>query len=142
MGLKYRKRIRIIGGVYLTVSRTGVSLTVGNRLVKLNVGKRGFNVTGSAPGTGFSYQQPLSWTRLNGWIKRSEARGPEDAETPGKARKNHSRSLLAVEPIHQTNKPVAMTNTASTPKKPGCLSIVICPFTINYTLAWQFWKAH
>lgn len=69
MGLKYRKRIRIAAGIHMNLSRCGFSVTAGNRFIKLNLGKRGLQLTGSAPGTGLSYQIPLTWKALRRWIE-------------------------------------------------------------------------
>ena len=65
MPLKFRKRIRLLPGIWLNVSKSGVSTSIGGKGATLNIGKRGTKSTLSIPGTGLSYthsetlQQPL-----------------------------------------------------------------------------------
>lgn len=52
MGLYFRKRIKILPGVHMNVSKSGTSWSIGTRGAKVNFGKRGTYVTTGIPGTG------------------------------------------------------------------------------------------
>lgn len=52
MGLYFRKRIKILPGVHMNVSKSGTSWSIGPRGAKVNFGKRGTYVTIGIPGTG------------------------------------------------------------------------------------------
>jgi Protein of unknown function (DUF4236) len=52
---RFRKRINIIPGVSINLSKTGVSTTLGMKGFHTNISKRGVRTTVSAPGTGLSY---------------------------------------------------------------------------------------
>ena len=61
MGFRFQKRIRILPGVYLNLSKSGVSFSLGGHGATVNVGSDGRRrVTFGVPGTGMSYQLPLS----------------------------------------------------------------------------------
>ena len=63
MGLRFQKRIKILPGVYINLSKSGVSGSVGGHGVGMNVGSDGRRmVTFGIPGTGLSYRVPLSGT--------------------------------------------------------------------------------
>lgn len=55
MGLRFRKRIGILPGLWVNLSKTGISTTVGPRGATTNFGKRGVVTTLSWLGTGLSY---------------------------------------------------------------------------------------
>jgi hypothetical protein len=59
MGFRFQKRIRILKGLTLNLSKSGTSWTVGGPGASVNV--RGDKLTGTvgAPGTGLSYRQTL-----------------------------------------------------------------------------------
>lgn len=52
MGLYFRKRIKILPGVHMNVSKSGTSWSIGPRGAKVNFGKQGTYVTTGIPGTG------------------------------------------------------------------------------------------
>jgi hypothetical protein len=65
MGLRFQKRIKILPGVYINLSKSGVSASVGGKGATVNVGSTGRRmVTFGIPGTGLSYRMPLSSTVL------------------------------------------------------------------------------
>lgn len=65
MGLRFQKRIRILPGVYINLSKSGVSASVGGKGATVNVGSTGKRmVTFGIPGTGLSYRTSLSSTIL------------------------------------------------------------------------------
>lgn len=62
MSLRFRKRIRILPGIYLNVGKTGVSTSIGPRGANINIGKRGVYANTGIPGTGLSYRHKISGT--------------------------------------------------------------------------------
>lgn len=61
MGLYFRKRIKILPGVHMNISKSGTSWSVGPQGANVNFGKRGTYVTTAIPGTGI-----YSRTKVNG----------------------------------------------------------------------------
>jgi hypothetical protein len=55
MAIRFRKRIRILPGVWLNVGKSGVSISIGSKGLTVNIGERGTRTTLSVPGTGLSY---------------------------------------------------------------------------------------
>jgi hypothetical protein len=65
MGLRFQRRIKIFPGVYINLSKSGVSASVGGKGATVNIGSTGRKmVTVGIPGTGLSYRVPLSSTIL------------------------------------------------------------------------------
>ncbi|MDT0574837.1 DUF4236 domain-containing protein [Croceicoccus sp. F390] len=60
MGFRFHKSIRLLPGVRLNLSKSGVSTTFGVRGANVNVGKRGIRRTIGLPGTGISHTAVLS----------------------------------------------------------------------------------
>ena len=52
MALYFRKRIKILPGLHMNISKSGTSWSVGPRGAKVNFGERGTYVTTGIPGTG------------------------------------------------------------------------------------------
>jgi hypothetical protein len=52
---RFRKRINVMPGVSINLSKTGVSTTLGVKGFHSNISKRGVRTTVSAPSTGLSY---------------------------------------------------------------------------------------
>jgi hypothetical protein len=57
MGFRFYRRIRLLPGVRLNVSKSGVSTSIGGRGAWLTFGKRGTRATVGLPGTGLSYTE-------------------------------------------------------------------------------------
>jgi hypothetical protein len=57
MGWRFRHSFKIIPGVRLNLSKSGLSCSIGGAPLTLNVGPRGVYGTASVPGTGISYRQ-------------------------------------------------------------------------------------
>lgn len=63
MGFRFQKRIRILPGLWINLSKSGVSASAGGHGATVNVGADGRRmVTFGIPGTGMSYRVPLSGT--------------------------------------------------------------------------------
>lgn len=60
MGLYFRKRVKILPGVHLNISKTGTSWSVGPRGASVNVGKKGVYVNTGIPGTGIYSRTKIS----------------------------------------------------------------------------------
>ena len=60
MGFRFQKRITVLPGVRINLSKTGVSASAGGHGATVNVGADGKpNVTLGIPGTGMSYKMAL-----------------------------------------------------------------------------------
>jgi hypothetical protein len=57
MGWRFRQSFKVIPGVRLNLSKSGLSCSIGGAPLTLNVGPRGVYGTASVPGTGISYRQ-------------------------------------------------------------------------------------
>lgn len=72
--MRFRRRIRIVPGLYINVSGSGLSASVGPRGASLTLGKKGVFANTSLPGTGLSYRSKLS----------GSGQKPKAARAPGK----------------------------------------------------------
>ncbi len=59
MGIRFRKSVKLLPGVKLNVSKSGLSTTIGGRGLSVNVGKRGTYLNAGLPGTGLSMRERL-----------------------------------------------------------------------------------
>lgn len=59
MGWRFRKSFKVIPGVRINVSKSGISTTVGGGPFSVNIGPRGIYGNANIPGTGISYRQRL-----------------------------------------------------------------------------------
>lgn len=59
MAIRFRKRIKLMPGVHINLSKSGISTTVGPRGASVNVGKKGVYLNTSIPGTGISARTKL-----------------------------------------------------------------------------------
>jgi hypothetical protein len=60
MGLRFRKRIKIAPGVYINLSKSGISTTLGKSGASVNISKKGTRGAIGLPSTGLSYSSQLS----------------------------------------------------------------------------------
>lgn len=72
MGFRFSKRISILPGVSINLSRSGASLSLGPRGASVTVGKRGVYGNVGLPGTGLSYRERLD----------RQSSGPREAVKP------------------------------------------------------------
>ena len=61
MGFRFSRRLNILPGLSLNLSKSGASVSVGPRGAKLTLGPRGVRQTVGIPGTGLSYTTTRSW---------------------------------------------------------------------------------
>jgi hypothetical protein len=60
MGFRIRKSVKVLPGVRLNLSQSGVSASVGQPGATVNIGGKGARATVGIPGTGISYSQSIS----------------------------------------------------------------------------------
>ena len=59
MGFRFQKRISILPGVRINLSKGGVSTSLGPRGADVNIGPHGVTTNAGIPGTGLSYRSKL-----------------------------------------------------------------------------------
>jgi len=60
MGFRLRKRIKILSGILLNLSKSGFSTSIGGKGLTLNIKDVKTKVTFGLPGTGLSYSETTS----------------------------------------------------------------------------------
>ena len=60
MGFRFRRRIRVLPGLYVNISKSGVSTSIGGHGATLNLSKRGTRTTIGLPGSGLSWRSPTA----------------------------------------------------------------------------------
>ncbi len=70
MAWRFYRRVRLLPGVHVNLSRSGPSLTLGIRGAHVTVGKRGIRRTVGLPGTGVFY------TTQDGWHSGAHTHAP------------------------------------------------------------------
>lgn len=79
MGWSFRRRIKVIPGVYLNVSKRGVSATVGIRGASFTFRDDGIYSNVGIPGTGIYNRQKISGSSTrSSYSNRLQSRSPED----------------------------------------------------------------
>jgi len=74
MGFRLRKRIKLLPGLWLNLSKTGVSTSIGGKGVTVNIKDGKTKTTIGIPGTGISYSEATP--------KPHEAQKPQRATIP------------------------------------------------------------
>src|ERR1700742_2516168 len=59
MGFRFQKRISVLPGVRVNLSKGGVSTSLGPRGADVNIGRDGITTNAGIPGTGLSYRSKL-----------------------------------------------------------------------------------
>lgn len=68
MGFRFQKRISILPGVRINLSKSGASASLGPRGADVNIGRDGVTTNAGIPGTGLSYRQKLGRVGKGGWL--------------------------------------------------------------------------
>jgi len=68
VGFRFQKRISILPGVRINLSKSGASASVGPRGADVNIGKDGITANAGIPGTGLSYRQKIGRGGKGGWL--------------------------------------------------------------------------
>jgi Protein of unknown function (DUF4236)/Bacterial SH3 domain len=79
VGWRFRRTVKILPGVRLNISRSGISTTLGPNGASINLGKRGTRTTVGIPGTGISHSSLMS---------PSTDSGGEQTASPANAQKS------------------------------------------------------
>lgn len=66
MGFRFQKRIQVLPGVRINLSRSGASASVGPRGADVNISPHGVTTNAGIPGTGISYRQKVGGGK--GWL--------------------------------------------------------------------------
>ncbi len=90
MGFRFQKRVRILPGVTLNFSKSGVSTSFGVRGARITKGHGKTRVTVGLPGSGLSYTQQVQ----NKQIARSRAQPGLENGQPKKTGQSFGRILL------------------------------------------------
>jgi hypothetical protein len=75
LGIRFRKSIKLLPGVRVNISRSGVSTTIGPRGASINISERGVYSNLGIPGTGISFREKLIGGSSGG---RNSAKGSVD----------------------------------------------------------------
>jgi L,D-peptidoglycan transpeptidase YkuD (ErfK/YbiS/YcfS/YnhG family) len=62
MGLRFRKRIKILPGVWFNLSKSGISTSIGGKGLTVNLKNGKTKTTVGIPGTGLSYSETSTGT--------------------------------------------------------------------------------
>lgn len=69
MGFRFQKRISILPGARINLSKSGASASLGPRGADVNIGREGVTTNAGIPGTGLSYRQKLGGKGgKTGWL--------------------------------------------------------------------------
>ncbi len=79
MGFRFRRSFRLMPGIRLNLSKSGVSTSIGRRGAWFTIGPRGARATVGIPGTGVSYTQQQ---HLHPDAMPHVADAPSDQEAP------------------------------------------------------------
>ncbi len=60
MGFRFRKSIKLLPGVRINLSKSGISTSIGKPGATINLSERGVRGTVGIPGTGLSYSERLN----------------------------------------------------------------------------------
>ena len=82
MGFRFFKRMNILPGVTVNLSKSGGSVSVGPHGARLTLGPQGSRVTLGIPGTGLFYTTNFSLGKLKRIFGRSTESSTDTAETP------------------------------------------------------------
>jgi hypothetical protein len=66
MGLRFRRSIKLVPGIRLNLSKSGVSASIGRRGATINISDKGTKATVGIPGTGISYSENVSSANQRG----------------------------------------------------------------------------
>jgi hypothetical protein len=64
MAWRFFKSIKVLPGVRVNLSKTGLSVTLGSRGATLNIGRTGVSTAVGLPGSGISFREKIfKWRR-------------------------------------------------------------------------------
>jgi hypothetical protein len=80
MAFRFQRRVKLMPGVRLNVSKSGLGLSVGPRGASVSLGRRGAHSHVGIPGTGIAYRQKLSTGGGNGGVNGGRAAAASEPE--------------------------------------------------------------
>jgi len=75
VGFRFRKSVRVMPGVRLNLSKSGISASVGRKGATVNIGPRGTKTTVGLPGTGLSYSTAKQFAARPGGGRNGAGQG-------------------------------------------------------------------
>ncbi len=87
MGFRYRKSIKIVPGVRLNLSKSGVSTSIGRRGATVNIGHGRVKSTVGVPGSGVSYSKSTSTRSSNAAAVRQQTTRAVQPKIPNEDRR-------------------------------------------------------
>lgn len=119
MSWRFRQSFKVIPGLRLNLSRSGISASIGGAPFTVNVGARGVSGTASIPGTGISFQQHLGpdsavrdrspGTHLNGNSDRNDA--PTFSRPPSERARFIGANATPIEEIRSASTELLTSDT-------------------------------
>ena len=88
MGIKFRKKIRILPGFYLNLSKSGMSATIGIKGLSTNIGKTGAYLNTGIPGSGI-----YNRTKIGDFPKNDDVNNACDGSNNGFPNKSESSDI-------------------------------------------------
>ena len=88
MGIKFRKKIRILPGFYLNLSKSGMSATIGIKGLSTNIGKNGAYLNTGIPGSGI-----YNRTKIGDFPKNDDVNNACDGSNNGFPNKSESSDI-------------------------------------------------
>lgn len=76
MGVRYRKSVKILPGVRVNISKSGLSTTIGPKGASVNIGEKGVYANAGIPGTGVYMREKISRSQSSSQPKSSN-KGPD-----------------------------------------------------------------
>lgn len=69
--MKFRRRKKILPGIYLNFSQSGISTTFGPKEANINIGKKGVHLNAGIPGTGIYTRKKIGDYGNSNYLKQS-----------------------------------------------------------------------
>jgi hypothetical protein len=127
MPLRFRKSIKILPGVKINLSKSGVSTSFGKRGSSINIGKKGIRSTVGMPGTGFSFSKLFSVPKVTlpktGFVDQSDA-PPDYYPQP-------SSTDVSTKPIGKAKIKIPFGCLVPTALIAMCLQVFVCFSSIS-----------
>ncbi|NOT54637.1 MAG: DUF4236 domain-containing protein, partial [Deltaproteobacteria bacterium] len=103
MGFRFFKRMNVLPGVTLNLSKSGGSFSVGPQGARLTVGPQGARVSLGIPGTGLYYTTNFSLNKIKKFFGRGDAtaEAAETGDTPAPTATPASAKVAAPRPDEQ-----------------------------------------
>ena len=103
MSLRFQKRIKVMPGVRLNISKSGVSTSIGRRGASVTVGKRGLYGNVGVPGSGLSYRTKIDKKTGQRLLVRE---GRETHQTPQQISLQYDKHTNSAIFVDETGQPL------------------------------------